>query len=113
MRVLFTTWASGAHLVPMVPLARALLGAGHQVRVAVPSECAAAVAPHRPACRCRSCVPAHRRWSGHDEMRRNAGHRVLASGIFRPHMPQAHACRQSGNSPLRISSRPNSTIFLA
>ncbi|WP_405538272.1 nucleotide disphospho-sugar-binding domain-containing protein [Streptomyces antimycoticus] len=44
MRVLFTTWASGAHLVPMVPLARALLGAGHQVRVAVPSECAAAVA---------------------------------------------------------------------
>ncbi|MEU5273713.1 nucleotide disphospho-sugar-binding domain-containing protein [Streptomyces hygroscopicus] len=44
MRVLFTTWASGAHLVPMVPLARALLGAGHQVRVAVPSGCAAAVA---------------------------------------------------------------------
>ncbi|MFI0768679.1 nucleotide disphospho-sugar-binding domain-containing protein [Streptomyces sp. NPDC021218] len=44
MRILFTTWASGAHLVPMVPLARALLGAGHQVRVAVPSECAAAVA---------------------------------------------------------------------
>ncbi|OPF77760.1 glycosyl transferase [Streptomyces antioxidans] len=44
MRVLFTTWASGAHLVPMVPLARALLEAGHQVRVAVPSECAAAVA---------------------------------------------------------------------
>lgn len=44
MRVLFTTWASGPHLVPMVPLARALLGAGHQVRVAVPSECAAAVA---------------------------------------------------------------------
>ncbi|GAA2317603.1 nucleotide disphospho-sugar-binding domain-containing protein [Streptomyces violaceusniger] len=44
MRVLFTTWASGAHLVPMVPLARALIEAGHQVRVAVPSECAAAVA---------------------------------------------------------------------
>ncbi|MFD8338130.1 nucleotide disphospho-sugar-binding domain-containing protein [Streptomyces solisilvae] len=44
MRVLFTTWASGAHLVPMVPLARALLEAGHQVRVAVPSACAAAVA---------------------------------------------------------------------
>ncbi|MET8182117.1 glycosyltransferase [Streptomyces sp. NPDC005336] len=44
MRVLFTTWASGVHLVPMVPLARALLAVGHQVRVAVPSGCAAAVA---------------------------------------------------------------------
>ncbi|WP_432012368.1 nucleotide disphospho-sugar-binding domain-containing protein [Streptomyces cucumeris] len=44
MRVLFTTWASGAHLVPLVPLARSLLAAGHQVRFAVPSGCAAAVA---------------------------------------------------------------------
>ncbi|NUS82192.1 MAG: glycosyltransferase, partial [Streptomyces sp.] len=44
MRVLFTTWSSGGHLAPMVPLARAFLAAGHQVRVAVPSGCAAAVA---------------------------------------------------------------------
>ncbi|MET7934990.1 glycosyltransferase [Streptomyces sp. NPDC005322] len=44
MRVLFTTWASGMHLVPMVPLARAFLAEGHQVRFAVPSGCAAAVA---------------------------------------------------------------------
>ncbi|MEU8823158.1 nucleotide disphospho-sugar-binding domain-containing protein [Streptomyces sp. NPDC048636] len=44
MRVLFTTWASGAHLASLVPLARSLLAAGHQVRFAVPSGCAAAVA---------------------------------------------------------------------
>ncbi|MEU5026197.1 nucleotide disphospho-sugar-binding domain-containing protein [Streptomyces milbemycinicus] len=44
MRVLFTTWSSGGHLAPMVPLARAFLAAGHQVRIAVPSGCAAAVA---------------------------------------------------------------------
>ncbi|MGY0061562.1 nucleotide disphospho-sugar-binding domain-containing protein [Streptomyces sp. LZ34] len=44
MRVLFTTWSSGGHLAPMVPLARAFAAAGHQVRVAVPSGCAAAVA---------------------------------------------------------------------
>ncbi|MEU1662833.1 nucleotide disphospho-sugar-binding domain-containing protein [Streptomyces sparsogenes] len=44
MRVLFTTWSSGGHLTPMVPLARAFEKAGHQVRVAVPSGCAAAVA---------------------------------------------------------------------
>ncbi|MEU5607531.1 nucleotide disphospho-sugar-binding domain-containing protein [Streptomyces sparsogenes] len=44
MRVLFTTWSSGGHLTPMVPLARAFEEAGHQVRVAVPSGCAAAVA---------------------------------------------------------------------
>ncbi len=28
MRVLFTTWASGAHLVPMVPLAAPCSGRG-------------------------------------------------------------------------------------
>ena len=44
MRVLFTTWAPGGHLVALVPLARAFLAAGHQVRVAVPGGCAAAVA---------------------------------------------------------------------
>ncbi|MER7794459.1 nucleotide disphospho-sugar-binding domain-containing protein [Streptomyces sp. NPDC097640] len=44
MRVLFTTWSSGGHLAPMVPLARAFVAAGHQVRVAVPSGCASAVA---------------------------------------------------------------------
>ncbi|MGW2331267.1 nucleotide disphospho-sugar-binding domain-containing protein [Streptomyces sp. NPDC001700] len=44
MRVLFTTWAPGGHLIALVPLARAFLAAGHQVRVAVPGGCAAAVA---------------------------------------------------------------------
>jgi UDP:flavonoid glycosyltransferase YjiC (YdhE family) len=34
MRLLFTTYAERAHLLPMVPLAWACLAAGHQVRIA-------------------------------------------------------------------------------
>ncbi|MFG2718568.1 nucleotide disphospho-sugar-binding domain-containing protein [Streptomyces sp. NPDC048416] len=43
MRILFTTWSPSAHLFPMVPLAWAFRAAGHDVLVAVPSECAPAV----------------------------------------------------------------------
>lgn len=34
MRVLFTTWATASHYLPMVPLGWALRAAGHEVRVA-------------------------------------------------------------------------------
>lgn len=43
MRILFTTWSASAHLFPMVPLAWACRAAGHEVLVAVPSDCAPAV----------------------------------------------------------------------
>ncbi|MDQ1008543.1 hypothetical protein QFZ82_003028 [Streptomyces sp. V4I23] len=43
MRILFTTWSASAHLFPMVPLAWACRAAGHEVLVAVPSDCALAV----------------------------------------------------------------------
>ncbi|WP_035853485.1 glycosyltransferase [Kitasatospora azatica] len=43
MRILFTTWSAPAHLHPMVPLARACQDAGHEVLLAVPPGCAAAV----------------------------------------------------------------------
>ncbi|MGW0534413.1 glycosyltransferase [Streptomyces sp. NPDC003032] len=39
MRILFTTWAPGSHLLPMLPLARACQTAGHEVRVAVLPSC--------------------------------------------------------------------------
>ncbi|MCH0560424.1 MULTISPECIES: nucleotide disphospho-sugar-binding domain-containing protein [unclassified Streptomyces] len=43
MRILFTTWSASAHLFPMVPLAWACRAAGHDVLVAVPSDCAPSV----------------------------------------------------------------------
>ncbi|MFE0351675.1 nucleotide disphospho-sugar-binding domain-containing protein [Streptomyces griseoluteus] len=43
MRILFTTWFASAHLFPMVPLAWACRAAGHDVLVAVPSDCVPAV----------------------------------------------------------------------
>ncbi|MEU5697403.1 nucleotide disphospho-sugar-binding domain-containing protein [Streptomyces aurantiacus] len=43
MRVLFTTWAAPGHLFPMIPLAWAFQAAGHEVRIAGPPSCQAAV----------------------------------------------------------------------
>lgn len=43
MRVLFTIFPGAAHLYPVVPLARALLGAGHEVRIACHPEMTDAV----------------------------------------------------------------------
>ncbi|MFD9248094.1 hypothetical protein ACFV0D_40525, partial [Streptomyces sp. NPDC059556] len=43
MRVLFTLFPGAAHLYPVVPLARALLAAGHEVRVASHPELTGAV----------------------------------------------------------------------
>ncbi|MFI5773155.1 nucleotide disphospho-sugar-binding domain-containing protein [Streptomyces sp. NPDC051658] len=43
MRILFTTWSASAHLFSMVPLAWACRAAGHDVLVAVPSDCVPAV----------------------------------------------------------------------
>jgi UDP:flavonoid glycosyltransferase YjiC (YdhE family) len=36
MRLLFTTTGQAGHVLPLVPLARACLRAGHEVRVAGP-----------------------------------------------------------------------------
>jgi UDP:flavonoid glycosyltransferase YjiC (YdhE family) len=44
MRVLFTTWAWPSHYFPVVPLARALLEAGHEVRAASSPALAAVIA---------------------------------------------------------------------
>ncbi|HEX7277814.1 MAG TPA: hypothetical protein VF244_10610, partial [Acidimicrobiales bacterium] len=43
MRVLVSTTAGAGHLGPLVPFARALVGAGHEVVVAAPASFAAAV----------------------------------------------------------------------
>ncbi|MGV9297618.1 MULTISPECIES: glycosyltransferase [Amycolatopsis] len=39
MRILFVTWSAPGHFNPMVPLARACLAVGHEVRVAGPPSC--------------------------------------------------------------------------
>ncbi len=41
VRILFSTWPAHGHLLPMLPLARAALGAGHDVVVASGAEMAA------------------------------------------------------------------------
>ncbi|MDT0547467.1 nucleotide disphospho-sugar-binding domain-containing protein [Streptomyces lonegramiae] len=43
MRALFVTWAEPTHLLSLVPLAWACQAAGHEVRIAAPPPCAAAV----------------------------------------------------------------------
>jgi UDP:flavonoid glycosyltransferase YjiC (YdhE family) len=43
MRVLFTSTSGSGHIQPLVPLAQALLRAGHEVRVATPAASAAVV----------------------------------------------------------------------
>ena len=43
MRVLITTNAATGHFLPMVPTARALIEAGHEVRVACPASFASSV----------------------------------------------------------------------
>jgi len=43
VRILLTTWNAPSHLFPMVPLVWAFRTAGHDVRIAAPPSCAAAI----------------------------------------------------------------------
>ena len=49
MRLLFTTTGHAGHVLPLVPLARACLRAGHEIRVAAPRSRGAVVRAVRPA----------------------------------------------------------------
>lgn len=67
MRVLFVTWAWRTHLYPMVPLARALLARGHEVRVASQPGLVAEIdrlgLPAAPVGRDRDVRPVFRRFA--------------------------------------------------
>ena len=45
VRILFSTWPAHGHLLPLLPLARAALAAGHEVVIASGAEGAAEAAP--------------------------------------------------------------------